>query len=160
MFNSIFFLGFFLLVYSYFLLVLILFLLDNTVQRFSLYLIPYSVFYFWTFFHHFASHFNCIISRSKDLWKILMFDLFMFDLFRSSASSFSSQYLLLFFKSSSSCVLLLILILLTPFTIFDKRYLVRSYDQNWHTEYWLNFWPTRKEKEEMLEDQRGLQMPI
>ena len=50
-----------------------------------------------------------LISRSKDLWKILMNC--RLHLFRSSASSFSSQYFLLFLKSSRSCVLLP-----TPFT--------------------------------------------
>ena len=48
------------------------------------------------------------ISRSRDLWKTLLYvRLCRSYLLRSSASSFSSQYLLLFLRSSRSCVLLL-----------------------------------------------------
>ena len=56
-----------------------------------------------------------LISRTVDLWIVLPYVRLInchLHLFRSSASSFSSQYLLLFLRSSRSCVL----VLPTPFT--------------------------------------------
>ena len=53
-------------------------------------------------------------------------------LFRSSASSFSSQYLLLFLKSSWSCVLLLP----TPFTS-----VICPSMASWRKQFLLRIWP-------------------
>ena len=55
-------------------------------------------------------------------------------LFRSSASSFSSQYLLLFLKSSRSCVLLLP----TPFTS-----VIRPSMASWKRQFLRRIWPNQ-----------------
>ena len=55
--------------------------------------------------------------------------------FRSSASSFSSQYLLLLLKSSRSCVLLL---LPTPFTCVISPLMAL-----WRRQFLLRIWPTQ-----------------
>ena len=74
-----------------------------------------------------------LISKSKDIWKILYVRLIncRLHLFRSSASSFSSQYLL-FLKPSRSCVLLLP----TPFTS-----VICPSMASWRRQFLLRIWP-------------------
>ena len=75
-----------------------------------------------------------MITFISSLW--LIANLFFFHLFRSSASSFSSQYLLLFLKSSRICLLLLLL----P-TAFNS--VICSSMASWKRQFLLRILPTQ-----------------